>query len=171
MAALALLVVAGGVYALTGDDSGAPARVAQASATPRCTPSSRAPVVKVVPVKLPAPQKVVFQLLNGTDRGGLGKTVGDELAARSLKTTTFGNAPAPLVGDTVIAYGPGAEPSARLLAANILGVRLVGSPTPRGLTVTLGSTYTRLTTPAEFAAYVEGLAIRTPVPLPSPTCS
>ena len=130
------------------------------------------------------PEAVVFQLLNGTDRSGLGKTVGDELAARSLKTQTFGNAPAPITGDTVITYGPGREPSAQLLAANILGVRLVASTTPAELTVTLGSNFTRLTTPQEVKAYVDALmtrsaaatkasptAIPTPTPRPAPSCT
>ena len=137
----------------------------------------------MAPLTLPTPEAVVFQLLNGTNRSGLGKTVGDELAARSLKTQTFGNAPAPITGDTVIAYGPGREPSAQVLAANILGVRLIASTTPAELTVTLGSNYTRLTTPLEVKAYVDALRTRTvaatkasptgtpTTPRPAPSCA
>ena len=178
MAVLALAAVGGGVYALTSDDSQVPARLVQAVALPSCRPVSPAPSVKLTPLSLPTPAAVVFQLLNGTDRSGLGKTVGDELAARSLKTQTFGNAPAPITGDTVIAYGPGREPSAQVLAANILGVRLVATTTPAELTVTLGSNYTRLTTPQEVKAYVDALMARTavaaratPILGPSPTAT
>ena len=170
VAVLALAAAAGGTYTLTREDAGAPVRLAKAVPSPSCVPARVVATGAPVAVALPAPTTVVFQLLNGTDRSGLGKTVGDELAARSLKTTTFGNAPAPVVGDTVVAFGPGQRPGAQLLAANILGVRLLPAPATSGITVTLGSNYTRLTTDPEIKAYVAALAAPPAPASPGPSC-
>ncbi len=172
VAVLAVVGVAGGAYLLNRSDSMAPARLAQTSPTPSCPPTSAAPTTRVVPIKLPAPAAVVFALENGTGRGGLGKTVGDQLAARGLTVKTFGNAPALLAGDSIITFGPGAEPGAQLLAANVLGARLMAEPKAAAgaLTVTLGSGYTRLRTPPEVSGYVATLALRTTVPAPARSC-
>ena len=161
---LALAAAAGGAYTLTRQDAAAPVRLAQATPSPSCVPARVVATGAPVPVALPAPTAVVFALLNGTDRSGLGKTVGDELAARSLKTTMFANAPAPVTGDTVVTFGPGQRPGATLLAANILGVRLVPAPAATGITVTLGSNYTRLTTDPEIRTFVTALAVPAPAP-------
>lgn len=169
MALLALAAAAGGVYTLTREDGAAPARVARSAASPRCASAAPASPAARVPVTLPGPTDVVFQLLNGTDRSGLGKTVGDELAARSLKTTVFGNAPAPVLGDTLVTFGPGQRPGAQLLAANILGVRLVPAPASTGITVSLGSNYSRLTTDPEVQAYVAALTAAAPASA-GPSC-
>ena len=158
LTALALAAAAGGVYTLTTQDGAAPGRLAQAVPSPSCSAQATTSPVVRAPAPLPSPGDVVFALLNGTDRSGLGKTVGDELATRSLTTTTFANAPAPVQGDTLVTFGPGQRPGAQVLAANILGVRLVPEPASTGITVSLGSNYTRLTTPSEVQAYVAALA-------------
>lgn len=169
---LGLLLVAGGAaYLLRQDDSTVPTRLAT---TPSCaskapttaSPAAPAPAPVVV---LPAPQQVRLVLLNGTARNGLAKSVGDALAARGFVVTAQGNAPAALAGPSQVVWGPGAQPSATLVARHVIGARAVSSPrSPRGsVQVVLGSEFHRLATPEEVAA--AGRTAPDPTPMPTAT--
>ena len=148
-----LLVVVGSAYLLRHDDAMVPTRIA---ATPHCAspspiPTAAAPARQVA---LPRPQQVRLVLLNGTARNNLAKTVGNALAARGFVVTAQGNAPAALAGPSQVVWGPGAQPSAALVAQQVIGARAVNSPrAPRGsVQLVLGSEFHRLATPAEAAA-------------------
>ena len=155
---LALAVLAGGgaaAYALQRDDAGAPARVALLPVCPRTAgtaPTTAAPV-RTAPAALPQPRQVKLLLLNGTQRNGLGRNIGNQLAARGFQVSGTGNAPALLNGASQVSYGAGALPGAQVVARHVIGVRLVEAPrSPRGtLQLVLGSGFARLATPAEVA--------------------
>ncbi len=118
---LALLVaLGGGAWLLQRDDESAGQRLAQS----RCpTPAVRA-AAAAAPVPLPAPGQVRFAIFNGTGRNGLGRTVGDALAARGFAVTGTGNAPGPLAGPAQVRFGPQGRQGATLLAAHVLGAQL-----------------------------------------------
>ena len=92
-------------------------------------------------------------VLNGTGRGGLAKTVADQLAQRGFVVTGQGNAPAALAGASTVTYGTGGQPAGTVVTRWLPGSKLVGSPRlPAGtVQVVLGSAFTRLATPAEVA--------------------
>lgn len=166
---LLLALAGGGVYLLRRNDASAPARwqvagPARASATPCATPPTAAPAPTAV--ALPAPTAVRLVLLNGTPRNGLGKTVGDQLAARGFTVTGTGNAPGVQAGPSVVVFGPGGQPAALLLSRTVLGSMMSGDvKAARGsVQVVLGTAFTRLRTPAEVAA----LGGTAPLPVPTP---
>lgn len=154
LVALAVLAAAGAVgWRLTRDD--ADDTVAAGSGCPSgpATPATSAPAA----VALPPPAAVGVRLFNGTAVDGLGRSVGDELAARGFAVLSTGNAPAPLAGAPQVQYGPTAGPAALVLAAHVLGADLVpaaaGGPAD-ALDLVLGSSYVRLRDPAEVAAWL-----------------
>ena len=168
---LALVVLVLGAAAAAGwylreDD---PAATSAVSALPSCTPTATptvtatpAPVVR--PVALPPTTAVVLSVLNGTDRNLLAKHVADALAADGFHVTGQANARAAVVGPSQIVYGPGASLPARTAALWVPGSVVVPAPKARrgSVQVVLGSSFTRLATPAEAAA-----ARRGPAPTPS----
>lgn len=180
LAVLLVVAVAAGAYLLRREDNGVGTVAAAAPCTPAATPSPHAPVTVAAPVRLPAPGQVKLRLLNGTGRGLLARAVGNELARRGFTVTAMGNAPRPLVGASRVYYGPGARPAALLLTAAVLGATVVPVPTaaPGALDLVLGSTFVRLRTAPEVAAYARSLttaAVPTPGPVarkpaPGPTC-
>ncbi len=167
------LGVAGAWY-LRQDDSRAPSRV---SAEPTCSPVTPTPSTSAAPVTtrrvaLPPPGSVTLTVLNGTNRALLAKRVGDALAAQGFHVTGQGNNRAALDGPSQVVYGPGASLPARTLSAWVRGSTVVPAPRARrgSVQLVLGSSFTRLSTPAEAAA-----AARGPVPIatsaPSPSAS
>lgn len=161
-----ILVAGGGAFLLREDDALVPDRLGQQPTQPTCTPTAAPSTAAAVrPAALPRPQQVRLALLNGTPRNGLAKAVGDELAARGFVVTAQANAPAALAGPSQVAFGAGAEPAATVVSRWVLGSRTLSSPrVPRGtVQVTLGSTFTRLASPAEVA-----VASR---PVPTPTAA
>ncbi|MCU1594928.1 MAG: hypothetical protein JWO12_2320 [Frankiales bacterium] len=165
MTVLLIAVAAGGAYLLRHDDTTAPDRLAQQTQTPTPCPSAPASTAPRTPEVLPAPASVRLVVLNGTPRSGLAKTVADGLAKQGFVVTGQGNAPQPLVGSSAVVFGTGGHPAATLLSRWVQGARLVGSPkvAPGSVQVVLGTTYQRLSTPAEVAA-----AGRTAPAVPSP---
>lgn len=175
---LALVVLVGGgaaAYALQRDDRGAPARVALApcpSASAAGPTSRPAQPVQPPPVgTLPQPRQVRLLLLNGTTRNGLGRDIGNQLAARGFVVSGTGNAHALLSGPSQVTYGPGALPAAQVVGRHVVGAALVDAPrTARGsLQLVLGSSFARLRTPAELASLVTRpapIAARTVGPAP-----
>jgi hypothetical protein len=174
--ALAVLLVAAGAgaaYALRQDDGSVPQRLAS-TPCPSPSPTPAASTTATVPAKavqLPQPQQVRLTVLNGTSRSFLAKTVGDQLAARGFVVTGQANAAAALTGASTVTFGPGAGPAATVVSHWVLGARAVGSAkaTPGSVQLVLGSSFTRLATPAEAAAAAR--ALPTPSPSASPTAT
>ncbi|MCW2498340.1 MAG: rane protein [Frankiales bacterium] len=173
--ALAVLLVAAGAgaaYALRQDDGSVPQRLASTPCpSPSRTPAaSTTATVPAKAVRLPQPQQVRLTVLNGTSRSFLAKTVGDQLAARGFVVTGQANAAA-LTGASTVTFGPGAGPAATVVSHWVLGARAVGSPMakPGSVQLVLGSSFTRLATPAEAAAAAR--ALPTPSPSASPTAT
>ena len=174
---LALVLLAGGgavAYALQRDDRGAAARVAllPCPAAPTTSPANQP--AQPSPAALPQPREVRLLLLNGTKRDGLGRNIGNQLAARGFVVSGTGNAHALLTGPSQVTYGPGALPAAQLVGMHVFGVTLVDAPrTARGsLQLVLGSGFARLRTPAEISSLSTRpapVAARTVVPAPRPS--
>lgn len=177
LALVAVGLAGGGAYLLQRDDSKVPARIAAlrpcpSTSTPGSAPAGTTPATRPG-TRLPAPGSFQFLLLNGTPRSGLGKTVGDQLAARSFKVRVIGNA-APLTGASTVSYGVGDLPAATLVSRTVLGSRVVSVPRlPRGqVRVVLGSGYVRLRTPTELAGLADPTTVTVPasaVPAPVAT--
>jgi hypothetical protein len=181
----AVAAVGGGAYALRRDDSGAKDRLTGAAtpcattqATAAATAAKANPPAPPAPLVLPPPGKVSFRLLNGTPRDGLGRNLGDLLAARGFKVKSTGNAPKPLAGPSRVYYGPGAKPAAQALAIHVIGAELapVGSA-PRGaVDLVIGTSFARLRTPAEVTEFTKRVLAgtaptRAAAPAPTPTAS
>lgn len=157
VAIAAVAAIGGGAYALRRDDASAPQRLADGTATacPTSPGPSRSADRDQPSLVLPAAGKVAFRLLNGTGRDGLGKNLGDLLAARGFQVTSTGNAPKALAGHSRVYFGPGARPAAQLLAIHVIGAEL--SPVPSAahgaVDLVIGSGFTRLRTPAEVTEF------------------
>lgn len=165
---LLVAVGAAGAYYLRKDDSGAPARLRTA---PPCSPTAT-PRPTIAPprvVALPAPQAVTLSVLNGTNRSLLAKRVGDALAAQGFRVTGQGNSRTAVAGPSQVVFGPGASLPARTAALWVPGSVVVpNAKAARGsVQVVLGSSFTRLATPAEAAAARRG-PVPTPPAAPSP---
>lgn len=162
LAVLLVIAGAGAAYFLLNREQPAPARVTK---KPCPTPSVVAPAV----VAVPRPQQVRLALLNGTPRNGLAKAIGNRLVAQGFVVLSQGNAPAPLNGPSQVTFGPGAEPAATVLSHWVVGSTVAAAPRARAgsVSVTLGSSFTRLSTPAEVAALQRAAA----GPVPSATAT
>jgi hypothetical protein len=163
-------LVGAGAWYLHKDDALTPSSV---SSLPTCaptpTPTPTATRARVAPrVVLPPPTAVVLSVLNGTDRSLLAKHVADALAAQGFHITGQANARTSVTGPSQVVYGPGASLKARTVSAWVPGSTVVPAPRarPGSVQVVLGSSFTRLATPAEAAA-----ARRGPVPTASATPS
>lgn len=163
---LLLAVAAGGAYLLHRDDTTAPTRLAQQQPSATPCPSAVPRQQPSAVVAVPANSAVHLVVLNGTPRSGLAKTVADQLAAQGFVVTGQGNAPRPLVGGSTVVFGTGGQPAATLLSRWVQGSRLVGNPkaAPGSVQVVLGTTYQRLSTPAEVAAAGRAPAVPSPAP-------
>lgn len=174
VALAAVAAIGGGAFALRRDDGSAPQRLADGTAT--ACPSARSTAPAASPggaatpsaLVLPATGKVAFRLLNGTDRDGLGKSLGDLLAARGFRVKSTGNAPKAVAGASKVYFGPGARPAAQLLAIHVIGAELAPVPTaPAGaVDLVIGSGFARLRTPAEVKAFTARVLAGT---APAPT--
>jgi len=170
LGAALVLLAAGAAWYLRKDDSGVPARLA---VEPTCSPTPTATVAPVAPprvVALPQPPAVTMSVLNGTNHSLLAKHVADALAAQGFHITGQGNSRTPLAGASQVVYGPGATLLARTAALWVPGSVVAPNPrAPRGsVQLVLGSSFTRLATPAEAAAARRG-PVPTPSAAPSPT--
>jgi hypothetical protein len=149
----------------------------QVSTAPSCAPSATAtptasPPATRNPVVLPPPSAVTLSVLNGTNRNLLAKRVADALAAQGFHVTGQGNSRTGVTGPSQVVYGPGASLLARTASSWVLGSTVVPSPhAQRGsVQVVLGSSFTRLATPAEAAAARRGAvptAAASPVTTPA----
>ena len=173
LALVAVGLASGSAYLLQRDDSAVPSRItaARPCVTPRASTPTTSPEASRPVLRLPAPGSFEVLLLNGTPRGGLGKSVGDQLVALTFRVRVIGNAP-PLAGASVVSYGAGAMPSATLLSRTVLGARALSAPRlPKGeVRLVLGSGYVRLRTAAELAVLAQPTtAPARPAAAPAPT--
>lgn len=170
---LGLLLAAGGAAAwyVQRPDTTTPTTV---STLPTCgpTPSATPSAARVLPhVVLPPPTAVVLSVLNGTNRDLLAKHVADALASQGFHVTGQGNARTAVAGPSQVVYGPGASLKARTAALWVLGSTVVPAPRarPGSVQVVLGSSFTRLATPAEAAAARAGHGPTPSATAPAPT--
>jgi hypothetical protein len=159
--ALVLLVGLGvaAAWYLRRDTTVLPTQVGTApSCTPSATATPRHASPTTPPVVLPPPSAVTLSVLNGTNRNLLAKRVADALAAQGFRVTGQGNSRTAVSGPSQVVYGPGASLLARTASSWVLGSVVVPSPrAQRGsVQVVLGSSFTRLATPAEAAAARRG---------------
>lgn len=172
--ALGLLLAAAGIGAwyVQKDEGATPASV---STLPTCAPTPTATPTRaaVVPhVALPPATAVVLSVLNGTNRDLLAKHVADALASQGFHVTGQANARTSVVGASQIVYGPGASLQARTVSLWVPGSTVVPAPKARrgSVQVVLGSSFTRLATPAEAAAARRGpLPTTSAAPSATPT--
>ena len=172
--ALGLLLAAagGGAWYAQQDEATTATSV---STLPTCAPSpSPTPTptqARSVPaVALPPATAVVLSVLNGTNRDLLAKHVADALASQGFHVSGQANARTSVVGASQVVYGPGASLKARTVSSWVPGSTVVPAPKarPGSVQVVLGSSFTRLATPAEAAAARRGAA-PTPSATPSAT--
>lgn len=169
--AVLLAALGGGASLLQRADDEAGARLAQARCPSPTVRAAAGTAARPVAAPLPAPGQVRLVLRNGTQRDGLGRTVGDALAARGFAVLSTGNAPGPVAGPAQVRFGPRARQGATLLAAHVLGAQLRPVPAlpPGTVQLYLGTSFVRLRTPAETAAYVRVLPSPRPVATPKPS--
>ncbi|MFN2539431.1 MAG: LytR C-terminal domain-containing protein [Mycobacteriales bacterium] len=173
---LALLLLIGlgaaGAWYLRKDDA---ATTATVSTSPTCEPTPTAtptPAAVAPRVALPPTTAVVLSVLNGTDRSLLAKHVADALATQGFQVTGQANARTAVAGPSQIVYGPGASLQARTVSLWVPGSTVVPAPKARrgSVQVILGSSFTRVATPAEAAAARRGpVATATTAPSATPT--
>ncbi|MDX6219216.1 MAG: LytR cell envelope-related transcriptional attenuator [Frankiales bacterium] len=171
LAVIVLLgLAAGGGWYLRRDNPSTPTTV---TTLPSCSaqpsPSASTTSRPTAPVVLPPPGAVTLSVLNGTNRALLAKHVADQLAALGFHVTGQGNARTTVAGPSQVVYGPGASLPARRASSWVLGSQAVPAPSAaRGsVQVVLGSTFTRLATPAEAAAR----ARQAPAPSSAPSAT
>jgi hypothetical protein len=91
-------------------------------------------------------------VLNGSTRAGLAKSVAGQLRTRGFVISAISNDSVDTVTATQVRYAPALKTAARLVQLYLPGSRLVptaGKAT--SVTVSLGSSYTRLSTDAAVA--------------------
>jgi LytR cell envelope-related transcriptional attenuator len=120
---------------------------------PAATTSAKSKTpVKAVPVVWPRAASVYVTVLNGTSRAGLAKSVATQLKARGFKIGKITNDTVDTVTVTQVRYGPKLATAAKLVQLYLPGSRLVpNSSKATTVTVSLGSSYSRLSTNAAVA--------------------
>lgn len=95
------------------------------------------------PVVSVSPSTIRVQVLNGTTTTGLGaKAAGDLAAVGFAMAGTPTNAPAPVGEQTIVAFDPRFDQSAKTVAAALPGSKLTATPgLGRTIRVTVGSSY------------------------------
>ncbi|WP_051951157.1 LytR C-terminal domain-containing protein [Actinacidiphila yeochonensis] len=138
---------------------------------PSCAPTTP-PAASGKPLVLPQPEKVVMNVYNATEHGGLAKATADELASRGFKVAKFGNAPVAYITkipqSALVLAGPAGEAAAREAGTQVAGSLVKIDPNRKGDTVDLmiGNTFGKLATPAQAAA-ARVTAANPPAPKPS----
>jgi hypothetical protein len=158
---------AAAAWYLRKDDSRVPSRL---TAQPTCTPApTAAPTKAPLAVALPPPTAVTLTVLNGTNRALLAKSVADQLAAQGFHVLGQANNRAAVSGASQVVFGPGGSLLARTTSAWVPGSTVVPAPKAkaRSVTLVLGSSYSRLATPAEAAAAQRPTAVLTPSATPT----
>jgi hypothetical protein len=116
------------------------------------TPTSTAATTTTT--SLPAPQKVTVEVLNATNRTGIGARARATLVADGFQIpTTAANDSAKVPGVAEIRYGPAGKNAAKVLSYYLPGAKLVATPSRTAtVVVSLGNRYSRVATPAAVQA-------------------
>lgn len=135
----------------TTSPSCTPKPATKTTAKSKSTTPARTPA-KTVPVVWPRTSAVSVTVLNGTSRTGLAKSVAAQLKVRGFKIATITNDTVDTVTVTQVRYGPKLATAAKLVQLYLPGSRLVpNSGKAATVTVSLGSSYSRLSTDAAVA--------------------
>lgn len=119
------------------------------SCAPKATKTTTA---KAAPVVWPRPSSVQLTVLNGTSRTGLARSVAGQLRTRGFKIATVANDTVSTVSVTQVRYGPKLATAAKLVQLYLPGSRLApNSSQTAAVTISLGSSYSRLSTDAAVA--------------------
>jgi hypothetical protein len=159
--ALSLLTALVWWRVLHRSDTGKP--TAQSSCTASATPTATV---------LPAPQSVLVNVLNSTQKTGLAAQVTGFLATDGFKTGTPVNDPsprAPVTGVAEIRFGPTGAAAARLLMFYVAGATLVpDARTDASVDLAVGAKYTAVASTADVAKALAAAKIRQ---LPAPAAA
>jgi hypothetical protein len=118
-------------------------------ATKTTTKSKTTTPTRPAPIAWPRTSTVHLTVLNGTSRAGLAKSVAGQLRTRGFKIATITNDTVDTVTVTQVRYGPAQANAAKLVQLYLPGSRLVPtSSKAASVTVSLGSSYSRLSTNA-----------------------
>ena len=122
---------------------------------------------------LPAPQKVTVEVLNATNRTGIGGRARESLVADGFQIPRkAANDTAKVPGVAEIRYGPAGTNAAKVLSYYLPGAKLVATQSRTAtVVVSLGNRYTRVATPAAVQAAMakDHVAVQTTTPTPSGT--
>ena len=122
---------------------------------------------------LPAPGKVTVEVLNATNRTGIGARARTTLIADGFQIPkTAGNDTAKVPGIAEIRYGPAGKNAAKVLSYYLPGAKLVATQSGTATVVlSLGNRYSRLATPAAVQAAMakDHVTVQTTTPTPSGT--
>ncbi len=136
-----------GTATTTTSRSCAPKPATKTTGKAKTTAPSRA-----VPVVWPRTAAVRVIVLNGTTRAGLAKSVAGQLRTRGFTISSITNDKVDTVTATQVRYGPALATAAKLVQLYLPGSRLVpNSGKAATVTVSLGSSYSRLSTDAAVA--------------------
>ncbi len=159
LVALCALVAAGWfgwALANRGDNTATPGASTSVSAsTSSCTPPSPSPTTTRPPKPLPKPKTITVNVYNSTTRSGLARKTADLMHDRGfiIGNVTNDHAPKPVVGIAEVRYGPKGAASAHVVAAQVVGAKLVEDKrTSVDVDLAVGAKYKKLATPAQVAA-------------------
>jgi hypothetical protein len=118
---VALAVGIGGGILYTNHSKGA-----AAAPSSTCTPTAKASK-SAAPVKYPAPSTITVNVYNATNRKGLAKSTSGDLVARGFIAGKIANDPLKksVPGSAEIRYGPAGTLGAHVVAAQVVGGKLV----------------------------------------------
>lgn len=156
---LAALVAAGWfgwAMANRGDDTTAtgPSTSTSTSAS-SCAPAAPSPTSTRKPKPPPKPKTITVNVYNSTTRSGLARKTADLLHDRGfmIGNVTNDHAPKPVVGIAEVRYGPKGVPAAHVVAAQVMGAKLVEDKrTSADVDLAVGAKYKKLATPAQVKA-------------------
>ena len=121
-------------------------------ATPTSRSGTSSPAGTARAVAWPSASTVHLIVLNGTQRAGLAKSVAAQLKTRGFAITTVTNDTVDTASVTQVRYGPRLATAAKLVQLYLPGSRLQPNASQATtVTVSLGSTYSRLSTNAAVA--------------------
>lgn len=148
------------------------------TAAPGCAPTTvsapATPAAEIPPPAAAVPaEKIVVNVYNATDRGGLASDVAAAMRKRGFRVRAVANDPADRkVGATMeVRHGPRGEAAARTVVAHAPGAAVVLDRRPgRAVDLVLGEQYEALATPEQAAAALTPPAATAETAAPAPTC-
>jgi hypothetical protein len=120
-----------------------------------CSPAAPSPTSTRKPKPPPKPKAITVNVYNSTTRSGLARKTADLLHDRGFMIGNVPNdhAPKPVVGIAEVRYGPKGVPAAHVVAAQVVGAKLVEDKrTSADVDLAVGAKYKKLATPAQVKA-------------------